>query len=173
MTAEQFQKMQEERRESGQLEPEALKSPTDKHDRALAIDPGKDTGVAYYSGQTDTSVNVRAWTSTFWNVLEALPDTGPEDLFVILEAPYLSAAGSRANLKTAIAYSSGRVAREAELMMKALAERDYHFDEFDPAKYSGGKWDSKFTRQVVGEWEGQDNEHTRDALRLLSYYNFI
>ena len=149
-------------------------------DVALAIDPGRESGLAWTDGD-----RVVTGTASFWAIWSALAELIPGaplegatpgvragDCCVILEAPYKSrqSMGSR----PAIAYNSGQVAREAELLAEWLRgdEIGYRLIEHDPAQ-QGAKWDSSLARKIVGDWEGPDNEHCRDAIRLLFFYNFL
>ena len=138
------------------------------YDAAVAIDPGKNTGVAW----TDCD-GLHTATTDFWDLLDEMesPERWPPDVAVILEAPYLSRPGMSAN-NTALAYRSGQVAREAQLVRDRLESLGYDIVEHDPSQ-QGSKWDSDMMRQIVGDWDGPDNEHTRDALRLLLFYSFI
>jgi hypothetical protein len=176
LTASEFRKKygEETQQELGGLEP-----PHKACDVALAIDPGKDTGLAWTDGD-----RIVTGTSDWWQVWNALASMVPSaalggpapgltdatDCCVILEAPYKSRQSM--GREAAIAYNSGQVAREAELMAEWLREVDYRLIEHDPSQ-QGSKWDSDFTEQVAGAWEGPDNEHARDAVRLLVLYRFL
>lgn len=154
-----------------QLSLDGLGAPADEYDQALAIDPGSDTGLAWTDGET-----VKTVTTDFWGVYDQLSGTpprmgDPEITCVILEAPYKSRPGMWAD-ETAIAYRSGQVAREAELMQEAADEWGYTVIEHDPSQ-QGRKWDDDFARKIVGDWEGPSNEHCRDAIRLLFFYDFL
>jgi hypothetical protein len=142
---------------------------------ALGVDPGTDTGLAWTDGE-----QLITNTSGFWAV-EMLLRHGSgsggtryvdnDDTCIILEAPYKSRPGMSAG-RAAIAYRSGQVAREAELLCRVAEQRGYCVIEHDPSQQSQ-KWDSGFTHQVVGDWEGPDQSDVRDAIRLLFFYDFI
>jgi hypothetical protein len=147
-------------------------------DSALAIDPGTTTGLAF----TDGSVRL-AYTTHFWALIDALREKqlppsnflprpcSPENTVVILEAPHLSAPGMRGG-NTGQAYSTGRVSRESELLLDGMDRIGFQVVEVDPATNSG-KWDRSTAERIIGGWSGQNNEHTRDALRLLFAYSFL
>lgn len=154
----------------------------DAPDEVVAIDPGKESGLAWTDGE-----RVATGTASFWPICdqktpwaELLPirrtawtlAVRRQRMRIILEAPYRSAVGKRSHNQTAIAYSSGRVAREAELLRDRLTEQGYDVVEMDPSRLDG-KWSSKTAGRIVGEWTGHDNEHTRDALRLLVSHGYI
>ena len=183
-TANETMSAEEYRQKYGdQAQPQldGLGDPADKYDIALAIDPGRSTGLAW----TDED-RVVTGTSDWWSVWDALASlyTGAafeasvpgvlesSDLCVILEAPYKSRQSMGA--EPAVAYNSGQVAREAELLAEWLRRYEirYGLIEHDPARQDQ-KWDSSFARKIVGDWEGPDNEHCRDAIRLLFFYNFL
>jgi hypothetical protein len=155
-------------------------NPADEHDFALAIDPGRDTGLAWTDGE-----HIRTKNADFTLVLGLLlrsmdqqvggPSSGwdetlPSNTCLILEAPYKSRQSMGA--QSAVAYNSGQVAREAELLKETCKKIGYDVIEHDPAR-QGPKWDSSFARKIVGDWEGPDNEHCRDAIRLLFFYEFL
>jgi hypothetical protein len=153
--------------------------PGDTCDVALAIDPGRTSGLAWTDGD-----RVVTGTASFWDIWDALSelDLGralgasvpavweASDCCVLLEAPYKSRQSMGA--QPAVAYNSGQVAREAELLKETGKKIGYDVIEHDPARQDQ-KWDSSFARKIVGDWEGPDNEHVRDALRLLFFYNFL
>jgi hypothetical protein len=149
-----------------------------EHSTALAVDPGRDTGVAW----TNAGGRIVTGTCGWWdlqhtlarpdlsNVLkEPVPSSDPDACCVVLEAPYKSRQSI--GRKAPIAYDSGRVAREAELLAEWVRQSEYGFIEHDPSR-QGEKWDSDRTRRIVGDWTGPDNQHVRDAIRLLFYYSF-
>lgn len=142
---------------------------------AVAVDPGKTTGVAVCF--SDGEINTR--TMDFWSLMDTADGEAAiaqmKNSVYIVEAPYLTKWGKTQSGPRA--YSSGRVAREAELLVEGLERRGYDVLEHDP-RHEGsnqwsGKWDSDLAHRIVGEWEGPDNEHTRDALKLLFIYGFI
>lgn len=138
-----------------------------QYDSAVAIDPGTTTGVAAYDYE---KANLKTHTLDFWEVMRRAEVWKPLREFVcIVEAPHLTKWGKTQS--PPIAYSSGKVAREAELLVEGLELKGLDVIEHDPAG-GGSKWDSKRTHQIVGQWEGPDNEHTRDALQLLVEYGF-
>jgi hypothetical protein len=153
------------------------KSDYDKKPIALGIDPGSKTGVAWRgpNGQIATMK------TNFWELWEMLrsghaPRGIQEETIdrskccVILEALYLSRQSMGAQPK--IAYNSGQAARESELMGQWIKKSSYGLIEHDPASYDA-KWDPKIAEAVTGGWVGPNNEHTRDALRLLFAYDYI
>jgi hypothetical protein len=178
MSAEEYRQKYD-----GEAQPQldGLGSPANEHDFALAIDPGRSTGLAWTDGD-----RVVTGVSDWWDVWDALASlyTGAafeasvpgvrnsSDLCVILEAPYKSRQSMGS--EPAIAYNSGQVAREAELLAEWLRryEIEYGLIEHDPAP-QGPKWDSSFARKIFGDWEGPDNADVRDAIRLLFFYNFL
>jgi hypothetical protein len=159
--------------------------PGDTCDVALAIDPGRESGLAWTDGD-----RVVTGTASFWDLWSALSALHPgaaleptggasvpavweaSDCCVLLEAPYKSRQSMGA--QPAVAYNSGQVAREAELLAEWLRSDGigYGLIEHDPSQ-QGPKWDSSFARKIVGGWEGPDNEHCRDAIRLLFFYDFL
>jgi len=155
--------------------------PGDACDVALAIDPGRESGLAWTDGD-----RVVTGTASFWEIWDALSELHlgralgasvpavweTSDHCVLLEAPYKSRQSMGA--QPAVAYNSGQVAREAELLAEWLRGNDilYKLIEHDPSQ-QGPKWDSSFARKIVGDWEGPDNEHCRDAIRLLFFYEFL
>jgi hypothetical protein len=157
---------------------EDLGAPADEFEQAVAIDPGKTAGLAWTNGHrviTNSVSDFWAITTGTWMEIFAVPGpsdlfAGPEDLAIVLEAPYKSRPGMAADV-SAQAYNSGRVAREAELLRDHFEKR-YTVIEHDPAE-QGSKWDSSFARKIVGDWEGPDTSDTRDSIRLLFFYNFI
>lgn len=175
MSQEEYEQLQQERGEAPeQLDLGDLAPPADRYDQAVAIDPGKETGLAYTDGD-----HIITETSDFWATIGDLTDpagvlgTIPHgNIVILLEAPYKSAVGKAGHDETAIAYSSGRVAREAELLAERLSEK-FEVVEHDPAG-QGASWDRSTTEQILGQvWDGPNNEHVRDALRLLVFYNFL
>ena len=172
MSEEEYEKLQQQcGNASEQLDIDDLRGPSADYDRAVAIDPGTDTGLAYTDGD-----QVVTETSDFWGAIDDLMrpagvlGTIPHDqIVVILEAPYKSRQSM--GRKPAIAYNSGGVAREAELMAERLSEK-FEVVEHDPSR-QGKKWDSQAAHHFIDQWDGPDNEHVRDALRLLFFYNFI
>lgn len=175
MSPEEYEKLQQER---GQAPEQKMlnvdRPPADRYDQAVAIDPGATAGLAYTDGHS-----IVTETSDFWAIIDDLTrpagvlGTIPHDnIVVLLEAPYKSAVGKAGHNETAIAYSSGRVAREAELLAERLSDK-FEVIEHDPAG-QGASWDSATTERMLGQaWDGPDNEHVRDALRLLLFYNFL
>lgn len=176
MSEEEYQRFQGERAkdEARQLTAEELKGPAQKYEQAVAIDPGKSAGVACVKADGQ----VHAWSSTFWDLAGPFDERPPECYLdaartcVILEAPYLSRPGMQAGT-CAQAYNSGRVARGAELLEQHLSRLGYHVEEYDPARYQTSKWDRQLAEHMIGDWSGANNDDTRDALRLLFFYNFI
>lgn len=177
MSEEELRKLRDEEKKetTRQITAEEFRGVAEQYDQAVAIDPGKSSGLAYTDGE-----DVRAWNSKFWPVVTPFENRPPEIVgtlgcdktCVILEAPYLSRPGMQSG-NSAQAYNSGRVAREAELIEARLTTIGYHVEAFDPARYDSGKWDSDFAHHMVGSWSGPDNGDVRDAIRLLTFYNFI
>jgi len=172
LTAEQFrQKYGDE----SQPDLDGLGAPADEFSEAVAIDPGKDTGLAWTDGDRIRTVTTDFWTLATRHWHSAYPfsksDVHPDTCCILLEAPYKSRPGMNAE-NGAIAYRSGQVAREAELLRDRLREFDYTVIEHDPSQ-QGRKWDDDFARSVIGDWDGPNNEHCRDALRLLFFYDFV
>lgn len=184
MSEKQYQKLKESRQEGGQKElgedqdndtyQAGFSTPSDQYDQAVAIDPGATSGMAFTDGDY-----IVTETATFWELVDDLMDKSgvlgtipASEVAILLEAPYKSAVGKAGHNETAIAYSSGQVAREAELLKERLSER-YDVFEHDPAGQSAS-WSSTACERVIGDtWKGPDNEHVRDALRLLVFYNFL
>jgi hypothetical protein len=174
MSQEEYEQLQQQRGQAPeQLDMDALKGPAERYEQAVAIDPGTQAGLAYTDGD-----RIVTETSTFWQAIDDLMrpagvlGTIPHDnIVVLLEAPYKSAVGKQSHNQTAIAYNSGKVAREAELMAERLANR-FEVVEHDPSQ-QGGKWDASTAESMVGAWDGPNNEHVRDALRLLFWYHFV
>lgn len=150
----------------------------ESYDSAVAVDPGTTTGVAvcFVDGELKTR------TTDFWGLYERIRDhSSPvvaqmKNVVYIVEAPYMTKWG-KAQDNSAMAYNSGGVAREAELLVEGIERSGHEVIEHDPhssgnSAWSGGKWDSETAHRIVGEWEGPDNEHTRDAIRLLVSYGF-
>lgn len=141
-----------------------------KYDSAVAVDPGTTTGVAYVSEEGD----IYTQSADFFETLIYAQNHSDSDLWIV-EAPYLTKWGKTQSGPRA--YSSGKVAREAELLVKGLNIRGCDVREHDPRNEGSGqwtgKWDSDLAHRIVGDWEGPDNEHTRDALKLLFIYGFI
>jgi hypothetical protein len=165
--------------EESQPELDGLAPPPDTCEQALAIDPGKTSGLAWTDGERIVTAKSDFWET--WNALASMapgvalsqPTAGLTDasaLCVILEAPYKSRQSMGAG--PAVAYNSGGVAREAELMAEWLRETEYTLLEHDPSQ-QGSKWDAAAAEQIVGDWEGPNNEHVRDAVRLLFFYDFL
>lgn len=172
MSEEQYQNLQKGG-QSSEEPMDALEQPHKQFSEAVAIDPGRTSGLSWTDGD-----DVRTWTSEFWSIVgptffSGLPPgvAHTDNTCVILEAPYLSRPGMHANIP-AKAYNSGGVAREAKLIHERLEMAGYHVIEHDPAG-QGPKWESREIRPIIGDWEGPDNDDTRDALRLLFFYNFI
>ena len=179
MSEKQYQKLKKGRQEGGQKElgedeGAPFSTPSDQYDQAVAIDPGATSGMAYTDGDY-----IVTETATFWELVDDLMDKSgvlgtipASEVAILLEAPYKSAVGKAGHNETAIAYSSGQVAREAELLKGRLSER-FDVFEHDPAGQSAS-WSSTACERVIGDtWKGPDNEHVRDALRLLVFYNFL
>jgi len=182
-TANETMSAEEYRQKYGDQAQPQLKGmrPGDTCDVALAIDPGRTSGLAWTDGD-----RVVTGTASFWDIWDALSelDLGralgasvpavwkASGHCVLLEAPYKSRQSMGA--QPAVAYNSGQVAREAELLAEWLRSDGtvYRLIEHDPSQ-QGAKWDSSFARKTVGDWEGPDNEHCRDAIRLLFFYEFL
>jgi hypothetical protein len=174
-TQEEYERLTEGRWDDASQSDEPLHR---RFDAALAIDPGTTTGLAF----TDGSLRL-AFTTDFWALIDALREQqlppsdyqpqpcSPQNTVVILEAPHLSAPGMRGG-NTGQAYSTGRVSRESELLLDGIERIGFDVVEVDPAQNSG-KWDRTTAERIIGGWSGQNNEHTRDALRLLFAYSFL
>jgi len=141
---------------------------------AVAVDPGTTTGVAV--AFADGEIKTR--TSDFWDEMERVFEFGApqvatmRDPTYIVEAPYLTRWGVHGPEHRKQVYNSGGVAREASLLVDGLEWRGYDVIEHDP-RDQGQKYDSKTLRGIVRDWDGPDNEHVRDALRLLVWYQVI
>ena len=121
--------------------------PGDTCDVALAIDPGRESGLAWTDGD-----RVVTGTASFWGLWSALSALHPgaaleptggasvpavweaSDCCVLLEAPYKSRQSMGA--QPAVAYNSGQVAREAELLAEWLRSDGigYGLIEHDPSQ---------------------------------------
>jgi len=146
---------------------------------AVAVDPGTTTGVAVAFADGE----IKTYTTTFWGLMDPVGQSTDitivqmQDPTYIVEAPYKTEWG-KAQDNSAMAYNSGGVAREAELLVEGLERRGYEVIKHDPhssgnSGWGGGKWDSQAARLIIGGWDGPDNEHTRDALRMLFWYDAI
>jgi len=175
MTAEEFR-----RRHKPQQSLDGLEPPHKRYEEALAIDPGTDTGIAWTGGDCVQTATTSFWPLTTRHLAHLFDDAGMptlssaeavENCCILLEAPYESRPGMAAD-ESAIAYRSGQVAREAELIRDRFEHFGHEVIEHDPSQ-QGQKWDSGFARKIVGNWKGPDNEHCRDAIRLLFFYNFL
>ena len=146
---------------------------------ALAIDPGTETGVAWSDGD-----RIVTGTSDFWEASSALRNGRPHEalavkvpapdhsseMVVILEAVYESRQSMGAG--PAIAYNSGQVAREADLLSRLIGKLGHDLIEHDPAGQPG-KWNREVAERRVGDWVGPNNQHVRDAVRLLYWYEML
>mgnify|MGYP000238091019 CR=1 FL=1 len=175
MSEEEYQKLKQDHDGPKQLTAEELQPVNQTYDRAVAIDPGKESmHLAWTDGDRAT-----AWASDFWSVCTNFENRPADAAFpcektvILLEAPYLSAPEKSSRTPSAVAYSSGMVAREAQLLQERLDSFGYQVEEFDPARYESGSWTAQTAEQFVGPWYGPNNEHARDAIRLLFYYNFL
>jgi len=141
---------------------------------AVAVDPGTTTGVAV--AFADGEIKTR--TTTFWDEMERVFEFGSpriatmQDPTYIVEAPYLTRWGVHGPDNRRQVYNSGGAAREASLLVEGLERRGYDVVEHDPHD-QGQKYDSKTLRGIVGNWGGADNEHVRDAVRLLVWYDVV
>jgi len=140
------------------------------YSEVIAVDPGKKTGLAQYHAHTDPP-GLYTHTGTFWDVIGTAEEIHRHKVLWIVEAPHASRP-SMTRTNPNVIYSSGRVARESELLVERLRALGHAVIEHDPAR-QGQKWDDAFARRVLPDWSGPSNEHTRDALRLLFYYNVI
>jgi hypothetical protein len=153
---------------------------------ALALDPGSTTGVAFTDGSTVVTAKTQ-----FWDAVMAI-DNGrmpgrraevlldPVDTAFIVEAPQnagvvhqrlVNSQQSRTSLLK-IAQNSGSVQREAALLIAGI-RRLYGPETLIEHTPTSAKWDARQAEQIVGPWDGPNNEHTRDALAILFLYNFI
>jgi hypothetical protein len=154
---------------------DGLGAPADEFSEAVAIDPGSETGLAWTDGDRIRTVTTDFWTLATRHWHSAYPfsksDVDSDTCCVLLEAPYMSRPGMSAD-EGAIAYRSGQVAREAELLRDRLDAFGYTVIEHDPSQ-QGKKWTRRWADAIVGDWDGPNNEHCRDALRLLFFYDFL
>lgn len=165
---------------------EAGNPETAPKESALAIDPGTETGAAWTNGK-----HLRLATVDFWALLEELEhgaDTDwpinvtPARTAIILEAPHLRPVTHARNLKgqnwraaAKIAQNAGGVQREAELLAEGIERLGYQLTQTAPIQEK--KWPAGYAERVAKglglEWEGPNNEHTRDAFRLLLHHNVV
>ena len=147
-------------------------------DSAVAVDPGKTTGVAVLHKDG----TLHTFTTDFWGIYHEADQAkrsawSDGDYKWIVESPHLTEWGVHGPDNNRTIYNSGGVAREAELLVKGLRRRGFEVIEHDPhhsgGQWGSGKWNSKTAHQIVGEWGGPDNEHTRDALKMLFIYGLI
>jgi len=147
-----------------------------EHDAAVAVDPGKTTGVAMYDQETLTT-----HTCDFWDLFpvgDTLRSLWTRPL-VIVEAPYktgvvhqrLVAGRKELSAQLKIAQNAGSVQREAELIVEGLQREGVRVVEHDPD--TSKKWSDKKLRRLIGDWDGPSNEHTRDAIMMLVAYGFL
>jgi len=141
---------------------------------AVAVDPGKTTGVAVAFADGE----IKTYTTDFWELMRCTsPANHPaisemQEPTWIVEAPFLSRFGVHGTDNRRTVYNSGGVAREAELMVERLDTLGYDVVEHDPQDQEQ-KWDVQTLRGIVGDWQGPDQEDVRDALRLLVWYDVI
>jgi len=136
---------------------------------AVAVDPGKTTGVAV----KHTDGRLVTHTTDFWDLNRATIDKRWMELVPwIVECPQSTRFGVHGPDTRRQVYNSGGVAREAALLVEGLKRRGYDVVEHDP-KDQGQKWDAQTLRGIVGDWQGPDQEDVRDALRLLVWYDVI
>lgn len=138
-------------------------------DSAVAVDPGKTIGVAvkHRDGLLVTH------TTDFWEINRVTIDERWMELTPwIIECPQATRFGVHGPDTRRQVYNSGGVAREASLLVEGLERRGYTVVEHDPYD-QGQKWDAQTLRGIVGGWDGPDNEHVRDALRLLVWYGVV
>lgn len=131
----------------------------------LGVDPGKHTGVAAY----DPSVRklVEVYTSTFWDAASRISEwTG----VVIIELPdtkhiwHQGAKNKNAILRTGA--NVGACVREAELLIQYAGMLKIPCVIQKPM----GKISSSEFKRIT-KWEGQTNQHGRDAGMLCFGFN--
>lgn len=134
---------------------------------AIGIDPGKNTGVAVWDCNQQTFTELK--TLNFWDCYDYVLDqwASADRLLVKVEDPRgnrpVFDRGQRGAKRTKIAQNIGGVKKEAGLLIQGFQRFGIPTQGVVP---KSKKWSAQMFNRISG-WEGQSNEHTRDAGRLV------
>lgn len=129
----------------------------------IAIDPGKKTGIAII----DKELNISLHTTDFWGAIDIIEDN-PKAFFIV-ELPetkhvwHIGAKSRNAISRTGV--NVGSCIREAELIIKYLARREFEYVINRPL----GKTDKNVFARITG-YQLETNPHERDAGMLAWSY---
>ena len=145
-----------------------------KHRRryVVGIDPGQTTALVTWDRHTKRWLDV--FSGSFWDVVDRIEEDYYDDLdlylFVVEDPGKISTIYNRhRRVSTArllsIAQKVGMNKADATRLLEYLHRRGFHVRPVVPA--SGPKWDRKVCERITG-WKGSpNNQHTRDAMRLV------
>lgn len=143
-----------------------LRNQWSRFEYVIALDPGKTTGCAIYDADAD---EVECRTLDFWQAAALAGEFAPSVTAVLVEDPRFNAPtfehgehGRRKREK--ISQNVGQNKEQAGLLV----------DRFDGAGFTtkavrprGAKWDAGKCRMLTGYDRTPNNQHIRDAIRLL------
>lgn len=135
---------------------------------AIGIDPGVETGVAFYD-RHERKIVSRS-TSDFWNVIEEFETSlMPHSHFAVIEVASGHVIHDRVE-KNATGFGRDRQAanvgsnrREAVLLAEGLERLGFEVRRVTPTRT---KWTAKDLKQRTGITE-RTNQHVRDAIALV------
>ena len=143
--------------ETGQVEAEF-----DEPTYLIGIDPGTDTGLAVYDPNDEKLVAVKSGPliAMCWEMLSWHNDHA---IFVRVEdARKRKWYGKQSNAK---AQGAGSIKRDCKIWEEILEYYDINYEMVHPVK-GATKLDAETFQSATG-WEGQTNEHKRDAGMLV------
>ena len=127
----------------------------------IGIDPGTTTGFAVYCPSTNRLTVVKS--TSFWEAYRSVVAFHPSEVLgVVIEVPDTKhvwqkvAMGTKAIQRQAV--NVGGVLREAQLLADGIEKVGYRVKRVNPRK----KIDANTFREFTG-WQGQTNQHERDA----------
>lgn len=146
----------------------AVRRQFERYKHVVALDPGKTTGCAIYH-RSDHAIEGR--TLDFWGAVKLSGEFDPAVTLIVIEDPRLNGFTYGRHTSRNAVRAVQKISRNVGMNQQDAARLAEHFEGEGFAvrlvQPAGAKWTAKTCQRLTGYDGKPQNQHVRDAIRLL------